>query len=707
MPLALPVQILHYLPSFLGGIDKQAKYSQLPVSRTSTFDSITDSEVSEDGAPLRKTESLCYRHHKAVLAAAGVLTAAALTAVVVALPVQKEICPVEQLYNDVGAWYRHPSAYKGERIRSRQDEPLEPTFAQRALSQSCTDLWISKGQLCEEAKATKALPDVETDVVWTFVEPTDHWRIWKAAYKGVKETGAEETAQQQAEKLVHFRSYDEIRYSVRSVAKNLPFMRKKILLATSLSEPLPHENATVASFSEYKPKQCRVAQIPEWLSAQNSSMQPNEDAGVDDELQVLPHWELFDGRSESPDAMHAAKAAILPTFNSHAIESQLYNLPDAAPSVLYLNNDVYIGREMGPSDLSTHLLGPVYRIYPVAFSHGAASLEEAMKIDGEGNGRVMPNTVRLLDQRFGRRDRNYADHTGHVLSTAMTQEISRVWSKELHETSQVRFRGAGPEVWLPLLAMYYLVEKQREVLLWSFIVATSDRDSSGFIDEKEHKRMLDTMGGRIDGDNYVFPTPNRPPNHLALAELATSAGGTMPKETEYGWTSMDGYPYASREGGNHVFPTYDGQGDFCSVSLSDCFPVPAGDADDTRASHIEASELEASELFKRVAFEQPRCGDCLIAGLLAKSGESGLKAFLPDVETQEQSDLDTQAVVPQLGEARSTWQEVDFSLSSALNLSGSGRWTKRDFVVRLLQRYSYTFGTSSLRAQGGCTTLTT
>lgn len=379
---------------------------------------------------------------------------------------------------------------------------------------------------------------------------------------------------------------------------------------------------------------------------------------------------------------------MLPTFNSHAIESQLYNLPDAAPSVLYLNNDVYIGRPIGPSDLSTHLLGPVYRIYPGAFSHGAASLEEAMQIDGEGNGRVMPNTVRLLDQRFGRRDRNYADHTGHVLSTSMMQEVSRVWSKELHETSQVRFRGSGPEVWLPLLTMYYLVEKHREALLWSFIVARSDTDGSGIIDEVEHERMLQDTAGRIDGDQITFATPNRPNNHTMLAEAVVSAGGSLPEETQYIWSSTNGYPYVSKEEGNSVFPTYDGQGEFCSLSIKHCFGLPEQEVNAT-----SPAGLQASDLFKRIAFEQPRCGDCLMAGVLAKSGRNGLEAFLPAQDAKDVSTVKTQVTVPQLGEARDRWQEVDFSLAKALQ-TDHGRWSRRDFIVRLLQRYAYTFGST-------------
>jgi len=297
MPLAFQ-EVRQAFVNFFGS-DDSVQYSQLPFSRTSTLSSASDSE--DGGAFQPKPASVWHTHRKAILASAGILATAAVVSVGTVVHLNRGTSAVEACSGTVGPWYRHPSAYKEERVRSRQDDPLQPTYAQQAMSQPCTDQWISQGQKCAEVQAAKSLPDVVTDVAWTFVEPTEHWRTWKAAYKGIKET-----AEQKAEKLVHFRSYDEIRYSIRSVAANLPFVRRKTLLATSLSEALPKENASIASFSEYQPKQCRVAQIPDWLDTESVALLPGSSPKVSD-LEVLSHWELFDSRAKSAKAAHEPK----------------------------------------------------------------------------------------------------------------------------------------------------------------------------------------------------------------------------------------------------------------------------------------------------------------------------------------------------------------------------------------------------------------
>lgn len=100
----------------------------------------------------------------------------------------------------------------------------------------------------------------------------------------------------------------------------------------------------------------------------------------------------------------------------------------------------------------------------------------------------------------------------------------------------------------------------------------------------------------------------------------------------------------------------------------------------------------ASDLLKHVAFEDLRCGDCIIPGLLHKSGIKGLEAFLPKEEEEvpgyssehthyrEQTDASV-AVLP----LEKNWKDVDFSMKAVLPSSE----TPRQFVSRLLLRYNY------------------
>lgn len=64
----------------------------------------------------------------------------------------------------------------------------------------------------------------------------------------------------------------------------------------------------------------------------------------------------------------------LTSFNSLAIESQLYRLP--ASTILYFNDDCYIGRRLAPSDVASLLLGPTLRFDWYNFWMEAVSDEE-------------------------------------------------------------------------------------------------------------------------------------------------------------------------------------------------------------------------------------------------------------------------------------------------------------------------------------------
>jgi hypothetical protein len=54
----------------------------------------------------------------------------------------------------------------------------------------------------------------------------------------------------------------------------------------------------------------------------------------------------------------------------------------------------------------------------------------------------------------------------------------------------------------------------------------------------------------------------------------------------------------------------------CTISIEHCF-----------------APNSTLEVFKRVTFEHPDCGDCLIAHIIAKSGSHGLNAFLPSANS--------------------------------------------------------------------------
>ena len=97
-----------------------------------------------------------------------------------------------------------------------------------------------------------------------------------------------------------FASRDELRYSLRSLDMYADWVRHVYLVTDD--------------------------QVPVWLDTDATRGSP-----------WSSHRELFGDRGR------------LPTFNSHAIESQLHHIQGLAEQYLYLNDDVFFGRPLSPS----------------------------------------------------------------------------------------------------------------------------------------------------------------------------------------------------------------------------------------------------------------------------------------------------------------------------------------------------------------------
>ena len=173
-----------------------------------------------------------------------------------------------------------------------------------------------------------------------------------------------------------------------------------------------------------------------------------------------------------------------------------------------------------------------------------------------------------------------------------------------------------------------------------------------------------------------------------------SVGLTPPFATEYGFTSSQGgYPYVWLEGrpkftsdgsyvlvkdlyykpGTLAWPQYTGSPVenetpvACMIKIYDCFG----------ADFVEKGDdlISVENTFKRIAFEKPQCGDCIVQSLLGMSGKMGFSSFLPPVSS---SDGFTDRVALDLSKS---WADGHFD--------GTGGRTR---AISLLQRYSYSLG---------------
>ena len=83
---------------------------------------------------------------------------------------------------------------------------------------------------------------------------------------------------------------------------------------------------------------------------------------------------------------------------SHAIESQLVNIPNQSEILLYMNDDFYVGQVMVPSDFASALYGPVYRVSPTNWVHGTSDRNILFRFNSENRNRISTFTVGLISE---------------------------------------------------------------------------------------------------------------------------------------------------------------------------------------------------------------------------------------------------------------------------------------------------------------------
>lgn len=352
-------------------------------------------------------------------------------------------------------------------------------------------------------------------------------------------------------------------------------------------------------------------------------------------------------------------------------------------------------QETSPADFATPLFGQVFRIQKDLGVGGEAPGTSKQKADGEWPSMGYSNW--LLDNRFGIRKRSYLVHQSKLINRPLLDEAASVWAQELKETAEVRFRGKSAELNMLFLSTYYVIEKHREALLWSYFVARMDSTRKGVYTAEDRMALQEDLASNIvNGTISVVTRPDRQSYDGGHSDdLLNAAGLAIPKATPYQFSSINGYAFVPLGQNPAAWPDFDNTTiktekpwDVCKIDVATCFGSES-------FFDVDYSGQRASQwLFKRMAFERPECGDCAIVALLSKD-KQGLEAFLPSAEGKAASspfDPSMQDVPPPLlGSWDKTWQNTDFSLWLALR---SGKWNLREYTVRLLQRYSYVIGES-------------
>ncbi len=219
------------------------------------------------------------------------------------------------------------------------------------------------------------------DIVYTWVDGADPaWQARKAACVDGPDDVRNVTAASEA----RFASYDELRYSLRSVAMYASWVRH-IYLVTD-------------------------GQQPPWLDTSHPK------------ISVVDHTDIFTDRTA------------LPVFNSHAIESQLHHIDGLSERYLYLNDDCFFGRPTQP-EAFFHANG----IAKFFLSPGTLDLDQPSSRDLPVMSAAKRNRA-LLEEAFGVTITQKFKHTPQAQVRTVLAQMERRHPEVFDRVSRSRFR---------------------------------------------------------------------------------------------------------------------------------------------------------------------------------------------------------------------------------------------------------------------------
>ncbi|KAF9018521.1 hypothetical protein BDZ89DRAFT_343800 [Hymenopellis radicata] len=483
------------------------------------------------------------------------------------------------------------------------DHKIRPIHSHTQISDECLEQWVGKGRW-EGSCTTQNVADAIIDLVYVWVNGSNPLHEKERA-KYLEATGGKP-------KNSRFREHDELRFSLRASTKATESWNKSVWHIITADVPHPRD------------PERRLGLVPQWLDF-NATIARSEDNHSSIYLHHDSQLFRLINTTDAPLTPEAAvdwRDSVLPTFNSHSIESQLPNLDPhlVSENIISLNDDQFLALPAPPSAFHSTLYGPVLRLD----RNIQVSGDTTARANGEGEWRSLGWSAHLLNTRFGERTRAYVAHNARSLSLPLMHETSLAFGAQFSATPLSRFRGSHRdlnelEVNMVFLATHWVIERKREALLWSWIVAKWGARNGGRLDEETRMAMWEETGGHEENNEIIWKNTRRTTAtdvdvqmRLAGLKPPTVADRNVQAHTDYTFVSQDGYPTDLNR--RTTEPT---------LALS-------------RAC-LGTEEGSAWDLFIDVLKHKPGCGDSIIAALVRP--DNGLSLFLPPTSTVvDQSD---------------------------------------------------------------------
>lgn len=218
--------------------------------------------------------------------------------------------------------------------------------------------------------------EFDIDYVFTWVNSEDpDWQELYSQYKpNINNDGSS---------LSRFKNREELKFSLRSLEKNAPWIRNIFIV------------------SNCKP--------PVWLNMDHPK------------IQWVYHEEIFNHNS-------------LPTFSSHAIESNLHKIKDLSNFFIYSNDDFFLARKTTKSDFFLSNGLAKIRFEPWGNVNGEVNIDSPDYLN------AARNSNKLLERDFNKSTTQLHTHSPQSMNKSVLKELESKYTDEFNRTSMNKFR---------------------------------------------------------------------------------------------------------------------------------------------------------------------------------------------------------------------------------------------------------------------------
>ena len=247
------------------------------------------------------------------------------------------------------------------------------------------------------------MTEFPVDVVYTWVDDSDD--NWLEKKKRTLEKYADHQASEEVSGASRFRNNGELKYSVRSVMKFAPWIRKVFIVTDD--------------------------QVPDWLDTSNRR------------VEIVDHKDIFDNKDD------------LPSFNSQAIEMRLHHITGLSERFLYFNDDIFLGRPTSVSDFFHESgMGKLFTGRKLSRMRPGKLLRESSMVRETPNRRAVYNARRMVHEQCGYIANYDLRHCVKVSNRTVLLELENRFPRAFRNTLAHQFRD-NTDVLVSSLAAYY------------------------------------------------------------------------------------------------------------------------------------------------------------------------------------------------------------------------------------------------------------